>query len=389
MSVGNKLSIGEILRHFFLFLIPSLVESSYRSVALTYRSASVAFIANSNMLFSLLSGWNNPPPKAIDDSDNQSENMNPNTHQKSRPSVEKPLLKPGVHPIVSEQLKLSVDLFRGRLKHRDAAILIMRFLIKSDVRLSEPSSSFSCQNYLQFLDKLELLDLNTASFGAKHVLSVEGLEFSGKSTLINNIHKRVSKKVRLINRQELPDVIQHHSETACIAWEFLENYRIAMEILDGDDEVVLVEDYYHYFQTKYLRKFVEQEEEVNNIPYPSFAWPFDLPMPELVLFLTTSPDTRIERKQDGELSSGPKTIVPGAAAMSEPVQDAIANVSSVLANTIHRQLLTASTSQYRLSSQRFVALVQSALIHRLPQCPCMPQFWRPWSTSGFTASPET
>jgi hypothetical protein len=332
MSVGNKLSFGEILRHFFLCLIPSLVESSYRRVVLTYRSTSVAVIANSNMLFSLLSGWNNPPPKAIDDSDNQSENMNPNTFQKSRPSVEKPLLKPGVHPIVSEQLKLSVDLFRGRLKHRDAAILIMRFLIKSDVRLSEPSSSFSCQDYLQFLDKLELLDLNTASFGAKHVLSVEGLEFSGKSTLINNIYKRVSK-VKVINRQELPDVIHNHSETACIAWEFLENYRIAMEIIDGDDDVVLIEDYFHHFLTKYLRKFVKQEEDVNNVPYPSFAWPFDLPMPELVLFLTTTTDTRIERKQDEELSSGPTTIVPGAT-MSEPVQDAIANVSFVLIDTV-------------------------------------------------------
>lgn len=326
MSVGNSLSFIELFNKFVFNHLPNLISVIALHSNRIYRFLDQNTIPPlKNMLFSLLSGWNNPPAnsnKTIehDDIGTLSENRNPN----------KPVPKPGIHPLVSEQLKKSVDLSRGRLKHRDAAILIMRMLIKSDARLSEYCPTFYCHEYLNFLDELEQVNIDTASFGSKHVLGVEGLQYSGKSNLIDSIHKHLPK-MEIIRRHDIPDVIQRHSETACIAWEFLENYRIAHEVVGSSAEIFIIENYYHHFLTKYLQRSVKNEEEVNNLSYASFAWPFDLPMPELVLFLTTTTEIRLARQE--EQSKGPTTIIPGTYREDEVVvssRDSVANVSLFL-----------------------------------------------------------
>lgn len=222
------------------------------------------------MLFSLLQ-WNKPL-----DNENlgSSENRNPNV-QKER--------KPGISSTIMEQLNKSVDLTQGRLKHRDAAILVMRLLLKSDSRLSEYCPQFDVTEYLAFLDVIEQVDFSTASFGGKHVLGIEGLQFSGKSTLIDQITSRYAN-IEVIKRRKVPEIITNHSLTAQIAWDCLENYRIAKLIIDSSSDVILIEDYYHNFLAKYISVKVASENDLVNLPYTTFSWPHDLPMPELVSF---------------------------------------------------------------------------------------------------------
>lgn len=283
------------------------------------------------MLFSLLS-WGNPTNNNIGhdtkeiDEDGNSENQNPNRLKSSSSlaPMTKSVPKPGIHPLVLEQMKKSVNLPNGRLKHRDTAILIMRTLIKSDARLSEYCPTFYCNDYMSFLDRIENADFDTTSFASKHVLGVEGLEFSGKSTLIDGIAKRLHQ-IKIVKRHEIPDIIQRHSEIARIAWDYLENYRIAQEIMDTQEEIILVENYYHHFLAKYLQTSAKSEEDVNNFRYAAFSWPHDLPMPELVLFLTTTTEIRLSRRE--ERQQGPETVIPGSSTSFDEtyMRDAIVN----------------------------------------------------------------
>lgn len=285
------------------------------------------FVTHSAMLFSFLSSWNNSNSSRALEESNHSENISPNL-TRDQHNVSKPAPKPGIHPMVMEQMRKSVNLANGRLKHRDAAILIMRTLLKSDARLSEYSPTFNSNDYISFLDSLELSEIDTASFGSKHVLGVEGLEFSGKTTLVESIGKRLPQS-KIVTRREIPDIINHHSDTVRIAWDYLENYRIALEIIESKEEIFLVENYFHFFLTKYLQNWATTEDDVNNFPYSSFSWPFDLPMPELVLFLTTTTEIRLSRQE--ELQQGPETIIPSLNHSSHihklAIKDAIVNVS--------------------------------------------------------------
>lgn len=317
--------LSEQLQHLRRVYYPVVVEFCSQSTHRIIGSVHNKILVTNRMLFSLLS-WN-PPNKSFIESDH-SENTNPNIKESAH-RQEKSNKKAGLNPIVADQLEKSANVSLGRLKHRDAAILIMRVLVQADSSIFERSASFNCREYLTFLDKLEQLDPNPASFGTKHVLGIEGLEHSGKSTLIESIKSKLPKAV-VVKHQEIPDVIARHSETASIVWEFLENYRIAMEILESEGEIFLVENYYHHFLTKYLQVAVNNDEDVNNIPYCSFAWPHDLPMPELVLFLTTSTSVRLARLEDTQ--EEPKTIVPyskQSPIIDHEARDVIANVSTL------------------------------------------------------------
>lgn len=88
--------------------------------------------------------------------------------------------------------------------------------------------------------------------------------------------------------KSLPESIQ-------LAWHFLEVYRLALEALNSPAHIVLIEDYFHHFLVSHLTDAIASESEVSTLPSGVFAWPFDLPQPELVLFLTTSTSHRLER----------------------------------------------------------------------------------------------
>jgi hypothetical protein len=307
----------------FFKLLSQLIETYFQDLVNDFPIHYVKFrrffrgVWTQSALFTFLS-WNNP--KAIEES-NQSENISPNV-TRDHHNVSKSGLRPRIHPVVMEQMKKSVELANGRLKHRDAAILIMRSLLKSDARLSEYCPSFNCNDYNSFLDTLEQAEIDIASFGSKHVLGVEGLEFSGRSTLVDSIVRRLPQS-KIILRREVPDIINNHSETVCIAWDFLENYRIALEIIESEEEIFLVENYFHFFLTKYLQSAAKTEDDVNNFPYSTFSWPYDLPIPELVLFLTTTTEIRLSRQEDSR--QGPETIIPSSQSRDLVDKDAVLN----------------------------------------------------------------
>eukprot|EP00429_Kryptoperidinium_foliaceum_P118041 CAMPEP_0176302828 /NCGR_PEP_ID=MMETSP0121_2-20121125/61590_1 /TAXON_ID=160619 /ORGANISM="Kryptoperidinium foliaceum, Strain CCMP 1326" /LENGTH=218 /DNA_ID=CAMNT_0017644363 /DNA_START=179 /DNA_END=835 /DNA_ORIENTATION=+ len=79
------------------------------------------------------------------------------------------------------------------------------------------------------------------------------------------------------------------------AFLFVVNYLVALEIVQSSGTVFMVENYHHAVCALNVCEKIGNNEEISSLSPSVFEWPFDLPKPELVIFLSIPTETRLQR----------------------------------------------------------------------------------------------
>jgi hypothetical protein len=248
-------------------------------------------------------------------------------------------------------IESNASLKDGRLKSFEAAYGHFKLLpLLLPKKFDSPQNQKLLQYYMEQLKLIEASHLSqnifqttdSESAPAKHVIVFEGLTGTGKSSVIDLLLQQcpgvevIRTPYTLSQFQThrsseddadldpfttaLPEVPPQHSVEyweyhlyafiaqlpTCfqILFQYLELYRIAYRIQTSKNTVFLVENYYHAFLVLGLLPHTPTNPTTSTVnpveqwkEHHTFTWPLDLPLPELVLYLTTSTDIRLERVQ--------------------------------------------------------------------------------------------
>lgn len=228
------------------------------------------------------------PPSPRDGSDSQSDEI---------PSPQGRYEK---HIDVAMADGLHDSLVRPCFKSLETAALVLRLArTQKDVRLQ----SKDMDDFFVLLEEIENSSLRKNGFDNTQVLVVEGLSGCGKSTLIESLKARGNQDLdmRVLKLpREVIDVADTFSDmpfAIAVAFEFVKLYVMAYIISKAGAKVVLVEKYYHDCFARSLLDHGLTIEDITSDPHATlFDWPFDLPRPTLVLYMTVSTDTRLRRR---------------------------------------------------------------------------------------------
>ena len=197
-----------------------------------------------------------------------------------------------VKPVVKQQ-KLSseeTEIMELSIKYKygyrtlETAILILRLARIKDSRLQNNKKA---DNFFNLLSKIAQYDFSKLSFTGKTVVAVEGLEGSGKSTVIHNIAK-YTPDLEVISAKTIPivadmyEIFQLLPQSVQRAYQHVINYIIAYHIIHSNNTMFLIENYYHYVCAQNITDRTDSLDSIYELPNSVFDWPYDLPLPELV-----------------------------------------------------------------------------------------------------------
>jgi thymidylate kinase len=155
---------------------------------------------------------------------------------------------------------------------------------------------------LEFLEQLTLLEqrrLKRDSFGNTTVIVFEGLQNSGKSSVMDSLTSGNHGKACSFPTKALPvkEILSSHSQPVLMAFLYICNYFTAAEVMDSakDSTVVYLSDYFHYANVTSTCNMPLNEQDLQLLPSSAFEWPLDLPSPSLVIFLAVPTEVRLKR----------------------------------------------------------------------------------------------
>lgn len=166
----------------------------------------------------------------------------------------------------------------------DPAFLVLRMARTMDSRLQ---NNTNMDKFYQLLLEVSRAMLNNHSFAGKTVISVEGLESSGKTTLITSIAKgcpdlQVLSENSNVFVSSVSEIFLGMPEPVMKAFQLVVNYIKAYDIVRSESKVFIIESYHHAVCARNVCEKVLSETEVAELPSAVFEWPYDLPLPELV-----------------------------------------------------------------------------------------------------------
>jgi hypothetical protein len=182
---------------------------------------------------------------------------------------------------------LSSGSYKAKFSYRtfESAFLVLTLTRKQDARLQDNPS---IQAFYEHLEKAMHFDFSARSYAGKTVVTVEGLEGSGKSTMLGHIAMHC-QNVQIISPRSIPTVgpvlstFMTLPEPICRAFLCAVNYIIAYEIVHSPYSAFLVENYHHAVCARAVATAVSSTEDISALVGSVFEWPFDLPQPELVI----------------------------------------------------------------------------------------------------------
>lgn len=124
------------------------------------------------------------------------------------------------------------------------------------------------------------------------LIAVEGLQKSGKTTLVHTLVSRLRHRYRTLpSPVELdntegyfnttPDPVRH-------AYSYLRNYIAMNQIFEDyltnpqDDRYYFIDTFYHHTLTSTIMSQVELPDDNVAVPPSAYSWPLDLPIPNMV-----------------------------------------------------------------------------------------------------------
>jgi hypothetical protein len=218
------------------------------------------------------------------------------------PPPSAPVTQPNHQSILTSlfaTLAHNTDVLNGRCKSLATAMLTLR--ITQTMVDAEPSTPQSLKDkistLIKMIEEVEIKQLQQNSFESKHVIVLEGLPATGKSTLAQRLSQQRPSLCYLDPKQtEIHAIMQnvlygdHYGDGRMLADQcvylpslchFLLNYYLAMQIIDNPAINFILEEYHHAFLTQQLSGKVDIDQ-VSQLAKNVFLWPIDLPMPELV-----------------------------------------------------------------------------------------------------------
>lgn len=208
--------------------------------------------------------------------------------------------------------KTSVHGVKILMKTLDSAILLLKVALSVDKRLQKNPK---IDNFFEYLCKIEQNCVRVARQGFLNfkVLIVEGLQSSGKSTLINGL-KSITRGTAITSIPAHLLAVRYIFDSYNIpqevmrALDYVINYCIAHEVIADSisqppGHVIIIEQYYHAVCAQTVCANVTEDKDLNTLPCRAFEWPIDLPVPHLVMFLTLSTPARLQRQHSNESST--------------------------------------------------------------------------------------
>jgi len=178
---------------------------------------------------------------------------------------------------------------------------ISRILLEDELLLT---SKPLIEKFYQMLNELERKWLLIGKDGFKNiqVIVIEGLGSSGKSLLVSGF---INNNVKLINIS--PDIISLkaeicnsknvNSEILLKAIDIISLYQLAIQTIESNENVVIIERYYHSYCVQNICDNIMTDSEIDSLDSVSLLWPLDLPKPTLVIFLSLSTEMRLKRRK--------------------------------------------------------------------------------------------
>ena len=165
----------------------------------------------------------------------------------------------------------------------ETALLVLKMARSQDSRLQNSA----CEKFFQLLDEISFSGMSSQSFTGKTVVTVEGLEGSGKSSLIADIVRGCSGILWITDASngvvnDVREIFNTMPDPILKAFEFTVNYVLAYEIIKSEYTVFIVESFHHAVCARNICEKVLTEAGIDELPNSVFDWPFDLPVPELV-----------------------------------------------------------------------------------------------------------
>lgn len=216
---------------------------------------------------------------------------------------------------------LSKKLKKKNLSSFSEALLLLEqyiFISKINEKNYERQTFLVLIEYYKALKEIEVSNFSFSSnlftLSNKHVIVFEGLPSVGKGSVIDvlkdkfNNFVEVFESIQYFGRRnntklnksdenfyellrELPPVIHH-------VILFLELYRLSYFIIKSDKENFFIKEFYHaYIVNKFLvegKNYVNSSNESDS-SLLCLDWPFDLPIPEIVLYCTCTSENRMLR----------------------------------------------------------------------------------------------
>eukprot|EP01031_Cornospumella_fuschlensis_P024627 gene24627-29754_t len=248
-----------------------------------------------NMLDFLFAQWNNSSPPALTAQDSPT----PASSSSSPSHASSNVILTSMIDALVRQTKVSQGKCRNLSACMSALTLTLPLLQAHPLTSSQGPLLDSYRNLIRMLEVVESSDLRQNSFGEKHVLVVEGLKGSGKSAITQAL-KDICPSIQVINPRSLDIyalMLQILTPNVLNAFPFLSplchmllNYYVAWVIVASTDTIFLVEEFYHAFVVQNV-----PAGEVEGMAPCALQWPLDLPLPELVLYLTCPRDVRAQR----------------------------------------------------------------------------------------------
>ncbi|KAJ1418456.1 hypothetical protein B484DRAFT_142362 [Ochromonadaceae sp. CCMP2298] len=204
-------------------------------------------------------------------------------------------------PTISREFldSLSGDILNHHYGFRslDSAALVLRTARQMDCRLQDNAS---VDAFFALLGEVTRAGLNASSFAGRSVVAIEGLEGSGKSMVAAHLRAGCSELGLFDDHSnvvvnDVREVFLCMPELVSKAFVFATNYIIAYDVLRSPHSAFMVESYHHAICANNVCEKVLNEAGVNALNPSVFSWPFDLPQPELVLFLSIPTALRLKR----------------------------------------------------------------------------------------------
>lgn len=180
----------------------------------------------------------------------------------------------------------------------DSALIVLRVARSLDSRLQ---NNADIDDFYRCLESVERVGFTTKSFDNKTVVVIEGLEGSGKSSVADKLSKMATNSVVLSRNsihcvRRVQSIFNSMPGPVTAAFECVINYFIAYQIVTNNEyQLFIVEKYQHARCVSNVCERVPTVEEVNTLEASAFEWPFDLPVPQLVVFLAVPTDVRLHR----------------------------------------------------------------------------------------------
>lgn len=231
------------------------------------------------------------------------------------PSIPSPEWPQSLNAALYDALSQNNGVFRTL----DSAALVLKLARSLEPKLQIPSLD-------PFFAKLVIIEqagmMRWNDFSGTKVVVVEGLAGSGKSTLIQGLlsccaPSSSSKSARISSSSsstpssfdaaifsEDPEVLNAKNafssmpDTILKAFEFASNYFTAYSIQQCDHKVAIIERFYHAICAHTIcGTGIASATDLPLLHASSFDWPTDLPIPDLVMFLSVSTEQRMRRRK--------------------------------------------------------------------------------------------